>query len=63
MILLSYTIVELYLYYNKGAVDMQIIALLTRIQFKVSDTQVTCGPLVGKSTFQKNMNGSYFSAK
>ena len=34
--------------YN-GAVDMQICALLTRIQCKVTDTQVTvkaCGPLV-----------------
>ena len=32
-----------------GAVDMQICALLTRIQCKVYDTQVTakaCGPLV-----------------
>ena len=32
-----------------GAVDMQICALLTRSQCKVSDTQVTvkaCGPLV-----------------
>ena len=47
--LLSYTIVDFYFHYNKGAVDMQICTLLTRIQCKVSDTQVTvkaCGPLV-----------------
>ena len=46
--LLSYTIVDFYLLYG-GAVDMQIRALLTRSQCKVSDTQVTvkaCGPLV-----------------
>ena len=45
--LLSYTIVDFYLFYN-GAVDMQIRAL-TRSQCKVCDTQVTvkaCGPLV-----------------
>ena len=39
----------IFIYYNNGAVDMQICALLTRIQFKESDTQVTvkaCGPLV-----------------
>ena len=39
---------DLLLSYNNGAVDMQC-ALLTRIQFKESDTQVTvkaCGPLV-----------------
>ena len=43
--LLSYTIVD----FDKGAVKMQICTLLTRIQCKVSDTQVTvkaCGPLV-----------------
>ena len=48
MMLLSYTIVDLYLLYG-GAVDMQIRAHLTRSQCKVSDTQVTvkaCGPLV-----------------
>ena len=47
--LLSYTIVDFDFYYNNGAVDMQICTLLTRIQSKVSDTQVTikaCGPLV-----------------
>ena len=47
--LLSYTIVDFYFYYNNGVVDMQICTLLTRIQCKVSDTQVTvkaCGPLV-----------------
>ena len=46
--LFSYTIVDFYFYYNKGAV-MQICTLLTRIQCKVSDTQVTVkasGPLV-----------------
>ena len=38
-----------FIYYNNGAVDMQICALLTRIQCKVTDTQLTvkaCGPLV-----------------
>ena len=48
MMLLSYTIVDFYLLYD-GAVDMQIWALLTRNQSKVSDTQVTVkayGPLV-----------------
>ena len=47
--LLSYTIVDFYLF-NNGAVDMQIYALLTITQCKVSNTQVTvqaCGPLVG----------------
>ena len=47
--LLSYTIVDFY--YNKWAVYMQICTLLTIIQCKVSDTQVTvkaCGPLVYK---------------
>ena len=47
--LLSYTIVDFYFYYNNGAVNMQICTLLKRIQCKVSDTQVTvkaCGPLV-----------------
>ena len=46
--LLSDTIVDFYLFYD-GAVDIQIWALLTRSQCKVSDTQVTvkaCGPLV-----------------
>ena len=49
--LLSFTIVDFVFYYNNGAVDMQICTLLTRIQCKVSDTQVTvkaCGPLVTK---------------
>ena len=49
MMLLSYTIVDFDFNYNNGAVDMQICTLLTRIQCKVSDTQVTvkaCGPLV-----------------
>ena len=47
--LLSYTIVDFDFYYNNEAVAMQICTLLTRIQCKVSDTQVTvkaCGPLV-----------------
>ena len=46
--LLSDTIVDFHLFYD-GAVDIQILALLTRSQCKVSDTQVTvkaCGPLV-----------------
>ena len=48
MILLSDTIVDFHLFYDR-AVDIQICALLTRSQCKVSDTQVTvkaCGPLV-----------------
>ena len=48
MILLSDTIVDFHLFYD-GAVDIQIRALLTRSQCKVSDTQVTVkahGPLV-----------------
>ena len=43
-------IVYFYLIFD-GAVDMQILALLTRSQCWVSDTQVTvkaCGPLVLK---------------
>ena len=47
MMLLSYTIVD-FIYNNNGA-EMQICTLLTRIQCKVSDAQVTvkaCGPLV-----------------
>ena len=47
--LLSDTIVDFHLSYD-GAVDIQILALLTRSQCKVSDTQVTVkahGPLVG----------------
>ena len=46
--LLSYTIVDFHLFYD-GAVEIQILAPLTRSQCKVSDTQVTvnaCGPLV-----------------
>ena len=48
MMLLSNTIVDFHLFYD-GAVDIQIWALLTRSQCKVSDTQVTvkaCWPLV-----------------
>ena len=48
MMLLAYTIVDFYLFYY-GAVDIQIWALLTRSQCKVSDTHVTVkafGPLV-----------------
>ena len=44
----SYAIVDIYLFYD-GAVDMQIWALLTRKQCRVSDTKVTDkahGPLV-----------------
>ena len=47
--------------YNNGAVDMQICALLTRIQCKVSDTQVTvkaCGPLV-LNVYGKVSRGTY----
>ena len=46
--LLFDTIVDFQLFYD-GVVDLQIWALLTRSQCKVSDTQVTvkaCGPLV-----------------
>ena len=46
--LLSDIIVVFHLFYD-GAIDIQIWALLTRSQCKVSDTQVTvkaCGPLV-----------------
>ena len=46
--LFSYTIVDFHLFYDE-AVDIQLWALLTRSQFKVSDTQViikACGPLV-----------------
>ena len=51
--LLSYTIVDFHLFYD-WAVDIQIWALLTRSQCKVSDTQVTikaCGPLVKNQRF------------
>ena len=40
--------VDFHLFYD-GAVDIQIWALLTRSQCKISDTQVTvkaCGPVV-----------------
>ena len=46
--LLSYTMVDFHLFYD-GAVDMQILALLTRSPCKFSDTQLTvkaCGPLL-----------------
>ena len=49
IVLKDYDSAFLYIYYNNGAVDMQICALLTRIQCKVSDTQVmvkACGPIV-----------------
>ena len=58
--LLSYTIVDFDFYYNNGAVNMQKCTLLTRIQCKVSDTQVTvkaCGPLVFKLKAVINMKG------
>ena len=48
MMLLSDTIVDFHLFYDV-ADDIQIWALLTRSQCKVSDTQVTvkaCGSLV-----------------
>ena len=48
MMLPSYTMVDFRLFYD-GPVDIQLWALLTRSQCKVSDTQVTvkaCGPLV-----------------
>ena len=41
----------IFIYNDNMAVDMQICDLLTRIQCKVSDTQVTvkaCGPLVSQ---------------
>ena len=47
IMLLSYPIVDSYLFYD-GVVDMQLWFLLTRSQCRVSDTQVTvkvCGPL------------------
>ena len=43
--------VHIYLFYDKP-VDMQIWALLTKSQFRISDTQVTVkvhGPLVNTS--------------
>ena len=40
MMLLSYAIVEFYLFYD-GAVEMQIWALLKRSQCRVSDIQMT----------------------
>ena len=46
--LLSVSIVDFHLFYDV-AVNIQILALLTRSQCYVSDTQVTvkaCGPLV-----------------
>ena len=46
--LLSYATVDFYLFYN-GAVNMQILALLTKRQYRISDTQKTVkahGPLV-----------------
>ena len=48
MMLFSDAIIDFHLFYD-GSVDIQIWALLTRSQCKVSDTQVTvkaCGPLV-----------------
>ena len=47
--MLFFAMVDFYLFYD-GVVDMQIWALLTRSQCRVSDTQVTVrvlGPLVG----------------
>ena len=48
----------IFTYYNNGPIDMQICALLTRIQCKASDTQVTvkaCGPLVIQK-YRSNIN-------
>ena len=50
MMLLSDTIIDFHLFYD-GAVDIQIWALLTRSQCKVSDTPVTVkanGPLISQ---------------
>ena len=52
------TMVDFHLLYD-GAVDIQIWALLTRSQCKVSDTQVIvkgCGPLVS-STYCMSKDG------
>ena len=57
MMLLSDTIVDFHLFYD-WAVDIQIWALLTRSQCKVSDSQVTvkaCGPLVWQAMITKNL--------
>ena len=60
--MLSYTIFIFSYHYN-GAVDMQLCVLLTRIQCKVSDTQVTVkasGPLdldCYNSFFSQKANG------
>ena len=55
----------IFIYYDNGVVDMQICALLTRIQCKVFDTQVAvkaCWPLVNNvkdfvssATFKKGI--------
>ena len=58
MMLLSYTLVDFRLFYD-GAVDIQIWALLTKSQCKVSDTQVTvkaCGPLLENNNILINFN-------
>ena len=50
LMLFSDAIVDFYFFFDE-AIDMQIWALLTRSQCRVSDTQVTvetCGPLVSK---------------
>ena len=69
--LLSYTIVDLYLFYN-WAVDMQICALLTRSKCKAFDTQVTikaCGLLANFDIdayyrqFELSFNLIYFDLK
>ena len=52
MMVLSYSMFDFQLFYD-GAVDIQILAPLTRSRCKVSDTKVTvkaCGPLVFKTT-------------
>ena len=48
MMLFTYSIVDFHLFCD-GAVDIQILVLLTRSQYKDSDTKVTVkafGPLV-----------------
>ena len=69
--LFSYTMVAFLLFYD-GAVDIQIWALLTKSQCKISDTQVTvkaCGSVflcwraweTSKVDFCDVFNGIYFS--
>ena len=60
--LLSYASVDFYLFYD-GAFDMQIWALLTRSQCRISDTRVTVkahGPLVNLRK-SKHFNRQYLN--